>query len=101
MTDLLQQITQAGIAFTVLCLFIWYLYNEKKKKDAEIKRLNDTIEALNNALRESEKDNLTAMYKLLGFMEKMDENRNYNHKEVIDKIHEFRQSLEDKLNSFS
>lgn len=101
MTDLLQQIAQAGIAFTVLVLAIWYFINKEKKKDAEIARLNKVIKEINDEFRASEKDNLTAMYKLLGFMEKMDENRNSNHKEILNSIHEFRKSIEDKLNSFS
>jgi len=36
-------------------------------------------------------------YKVLGFMEKMDDGNASKHKEVIDKIHEMRNSLEERL----
>lgn len=67
MDNIIAQIVQGGIAFSILILVVWYLKEELKKKDKQ-------IEALQTELRESEKDNLTLLYKVVGFMEKGEKN---------------------------
>ena len=88
--ELIGQITQGGIAFTVLLAAILYFLKREKKKDEE-------IEKLNMLLREVEKENLTAMYKVLNYLEKSQEKDESKFAELKLSIEEFRKSIEEKL----
>ena len=89
-TDLLSQVAQGGIAFAVLVSAILYFLSREKKKDKE-------IEDLNTLLRDVEKENLTALYKVLNYLEKAQEKDNSNFSELKRDIDEMRKSIEDKL----
>ncbi len=91
-TDLLSQVAQGGIAFAVLVSAILYFLSREKKKDKE-------IEDLNTLLRDVEKENLTALYKVLNYLEKAQEKDNTNFSELKRDIDEMRKSIEGKLNS--
>lgn len=91
-TDLLTQVAQGGIAFAVLVSAILYFLNREKKKDKE-------IEDLNTLLRDVEKENLTALYKVLNYLEKAQEKDNSNFSELKRDIDEMRKSIEGKLNT--
>ena len=91
-TDLLSQVAQGGIAFAVLVSAILYFLSREKKKDKE-------IEDLNTLLRDVEKENLTALYKVLNYLEKAQEKDNSNFSELKRDIDEMRKSIEGKLNT--
>jgi len=91
-TDLLTQVAQGGIAFAVLVSAILYFLSREKKKDKE-------IEDLNTLLRDVEKENLTALYKVLNYLEKAQEKDNSNFSELKRDIDEMRKSIEGKLNT--
>jgi len=90
MDNLLIQVAQGGIAFTILVAAIFYFLKREKKKDKE-------IEDLNTLLRDVEKENLTALYKVLNYLEKAQEKDNSNFSELKRDIDEMRKSIEDKL----
>lgn len=98
-TEILQQIAQGGIAFSVLVVVVIYLKGQIRVREKQLEEKDKAIEKLNNELRESERETFTAVYKVLGFMEKMDGKRSSNHSEILNNIHEFRISIEDKINS--
>jgi len=91
------QIAQGGIAFTVLVVVVVYLKGQIKEYKKQLEEKDKAIEGLNTILREIEKENLSALFKVLGFMEKMDDKRSVGHKEVLSHIHEFRTSIEEKI----
>jgi ribosomal protein S4 len=106
--DLINQIIQGGIAFAVLVLVVLYLKEQIKQQKKDIdekekdykKQLEDkdkVIETLNVTIRDVEKENLSALFKVLGFMEKMDGKRGADHKETLSNIHEFRKWIEERL----
>lgn len=67
MDNLLIQIAQGGIAFAVLIVVVWYLKQQIKKKDEEIAKLHQEI-------RDSEKENLTILFRVVGYMERGEKN---------------------------
>lgn len=91
-TDIINQITQGGIAFTVLLAAILYFLKREKKKEKE-------IENLNQILREVEKENLTALYKVLGYLEKSTQKDTERFNQLKSDIDLMRQSIEDKINN--
>jgi hypothetical protein len=92
MDSLLMQVAQGGIAFSILVAAILYFLKREKKKDKE-------IEDLNTLLREVEKENLTALYKVLNYLEKAQEKDNLNFSELKRDIDEMRKSIEGRLNT--
>lgn len=97
MDSIINQVVQGGIAFAVLVLVLYLDRRELSKKDKIIEDKDTSIKDINKARVEEQRENLSMFYKVLGFMEKMDEGNVSKHKEVIDKIHEMRNSLEERL----
>ena len=97
MDNIISQIAQGGIAFAVLILVLWWAKKQLEKKDVIIEVKDTAIKDINKARMEEQRENLSMFYKVLGFMEKMDDGNASKHKEVIDKIHEMRNSLEERL----
>jgi hypothetical protein len=90
MEELLMNIAQYGIAFSVLVAAVIYFLGREKKKEAEIERLN--VE-----LRDVEKENLTALMKVMAFMEKMVEQDKVKNELLLKEIDLMRVSIEAKI----
>lgn len=90
MEDLLFELAKIGPVVAVLVAAVFYFYKREKSKDEQIQKLHDE-------LRESEKENLTALHKLLAYLEKSDITEDSNHKELLNEIKSMRSSIEDKL----
>ena len=92
MEELLTQIAQYGVAFTVLVAAVIYFLGREKKKEAEIERLHQE-------LRESEKESLTALYKTTALLEKMLEQDKTKNELLLKEIDLMRLSIEAKIDS--
>ena len=79
MDNLLIQIAQGGIAFAVLIVVVIYLKSQIKKKDEEIAKLHQDI-------RDSEKENLTILFRVVGYMERGEKNLEDLKTFIADKI---------------
>lgn len=97
MDSILNQIVQGGIAFSVLVYVLIWAKKQIDKKDKIIEEKDTAIKEINKARVEEQKENLSMFYKVLGFMEKMDDGNETKHKEVLNNIHEMRKSVEEKL----
>jgi uncharacterized protein YoxC len=64
--DIMMNIAQMGVAFSLLIAAVYYFQKKEKAKDVEIQELNKII-------REIEKENLTTLYKVISILEKNDE----------------------------
>lgn len=74
--DLIMNIAQYGIAFTVLVLSIYYFLGKEKKYQKQ-------IEDLNQQLRQNEKESLELMVKLAATMDKFIDNDTRNKEDVL------------------
>jgi hypothetical protein len=83
MDNLLIQIAQGGIAFSILVAVVVYLKAQLKKKDEEIAKLNQDI-------RDSEKENLTILFRVVGYMERGEKNFEDLKTFIADKIESLR-----------
>ena len=92
MEELLLNIANYGIAFSVLIAVIFYFLGKEKKKDAE-------IEELHKELRDSEKENLTTLYKVMALMEKLTETDKIKNELLLKEIGEMRTSIENKIDN--
>lgn len=92
MEDLLSNIAQMGVAFTVLVAAIIYFLGREKKKESEIERLHQE-------LRDSEKESLTALYKTTALLEKMLEQDKTKNELLLKEIDLMRVSIEAKIDS--
>jgi hypothetical protein len=97
MDSIASQIAQGGIAFSVLMLVLWWAKEQLKKKDITIQEKDAELKGINKSRIEEQRETLSMFYKVLGFMEKMEDGNVAKHSEVISKIHEMRVSLEEKL----
>jgi len=89
-TEILTEIIKSGGVIGLLVACVIYFMKREGKKDKE-------IEALNTLLREVEKDNLNALYKVLSYLEKAQERDSNSFSELKRDIEEMRKSIEDKL----
>lgn len=92
MEDLLSNIAQMGVAFTVLVAAIIYFLGREKKKESEIERLHQE-------LHNSEKESLTALYKTTALLEKMLEQDKTKNELLLKEIDLMRVSIEAKIDS--
>lgn len=92
MEDLLSNIAQMGVAFSVLVAAIIYFLGREKKKESEIERLHQE-------LRDSEKESLTALYKTTALLEKMLEQDKTKNELLLKEIDLMRLSIEAKIDS--
>jgi preprotein translocase subunit YajC len=86
--DLIGGIAQYGIAFVVLAAAIIYFLRRESKKEDEIKTLHQE-------LRNAEKENLTALQKVTGVMERMVEGS----EDIKSEIRLMRESIERKIDN--
>lgn len=83
MDNILMQLAQGGIAFSVLVFVVLYLKAEIKKKDTK-------IDELQNELREDQKEYLGILFKVVAFMEQGDKN-----------FEDLKAFISDKINSLN
>lgn len=86
--NLIGSIAQYGIAFVVLASAIIYFLRRESKKEEEIK-------SLHQELRNAEKENLTALQKVTGVMERMVEGSD----DIKSEIRLVRESIERKIDN--
>jgi len=96
--EILKTLMQLGPVVTILVAVIFYL-NKKLTKKEEI--CEEEIDRLHSELRETEKENLTAMYKILAFVEKIDGKDKSRSDILLKELQETRKSIEDKLNDLN
>ena len=73
-----------------LILAVKHLLGKLKEKEEEIK-------GLQKELRETEKESLESMLKVLGFLEKAENKEEVQHKELLSKIEQFKNDILVKL----
>jgi len=92
METLLIELAKISPVIGVLVIAIFYFLKREAKKEL-------VIDALNEELRNAEKENLTALYKLLALIEKMEEKDKSKSDLLLKEIQEMRKSLETRLDN--
>lgn len=94
MIDILLEIAKIGPLVALLIAAIIYFLKREKKNEL-------VVEKLQVELRETEKENLTALYKVLAFVEKMDGKDKGRSDLLLKEIQEFRKSIEEKISALN
>lgn len=92
MIDILLEIAKIGPVVAILVASLIYFIRRENKNELE-------IESLHKELRESEKENLTALLKVTGVLEKVMDSEKIGNEKVLNSIEEMRRSIEDKINN--
>ncbi len=92
--NILSELATIGPIVALLIAAIIYFLKRENKKDVE-------IEELQEQLRESEKENLTALYKTTALFEKFTSTEEHNYQMLLKELNETRKSLEDKISEIN
>lgn len=92
MQEILGNIAEYSIIVAILVAIILYFYKREEKKDAEIDKLH-------TELRETEKENLTALLKLSALIDKMLETDKVKNELLIKEIQAMKVSIETKIDN--
>jgi len=84
-TELILETVKSGGVVGILALSVWYFLNKEKKYKAEITTLQEE-------LRNSEKESLSLIYKLAGYMERGEKNLEDLKVFIADKIDSLKES---------
>lgn len=90
MEEILIEIAKLAPVVGLLVYAVWWMNKLITKKD-------DTIEILNTEIKEGNKENLSLLYKVLGFFEKLEDKGNTQHDNVLNEIKMMREVIEEKL----
>ena len=91
--NILTDIATLGPVFGLLTVVIIVLNKKLNKAEKQ-------VEDLQKELRQSEKDSLESMLKVLSFLEKADTKEDIQHKELLTKIEQFKNDILVKLAEF-
>ena len=84
--NVLSELIKLGPIVTVLVAIIVFLYKRLNK-------MEDAKDSLVDEIRESEKESLEVLLKVLGFMEKLEESDKGNHESILREIAQSKSEL--------